>query len=74
MCACVRISRRKKSNRNFEQRINVEFCVILGMGASESCAVLSEEYDTEAVKNSSIFSGINGSKGGPENAQLQRNR
>jgi fructosamine-3-kinase len=38
-----------------EQRINVEFCVKLGKDASDTCAMLSEAYGGETMKESKCF-------------------
>jgi hypothetical protein len=43
------------SNRNFEQQINVTFCVKLRNSATEACEMLSEPKGTEAVNTSSAF-------------------
>jgi hypothetical protein len=43
----------KITDRFLEQRINIKFCVKLGENVSGTCAVLSEAYGGEAMKNSS---------------------
>jgi hypothetical protein len=50
------------NDRYLEQRIYNKFCVKLGEDASDTCAMLSEAYGGEAMKNSSVLSDINGSK------------
>jgi hypothetical protein len=45
-----------------EQRINIKFCVKLGKNTSDTCAILSEAYGVEALKNLCVFSGIDGLK------------
>jgi hypothetical protein len=42
----------KMSDRFLEQRINVKFGVKLGRNASDTCAMLSEAYGGEAMKES----------------------
>jgi len=37
-----------------EQPINIKFCVKLGKNASDTCAMLSEAYEGEAMKKSSV--------------------
>jgi len=39
------------SDRFLEQRVNIKFCVKLGKNTSDTCAVLSEAYGGEAIKN-----------------------
>jgi hypothetical protein len=36
-----------------EQRINITFCVKLGNNASDTCVILSEAYEGEAIRKSS---------------------
>jgi len=43
------------SDRFLEQRINIKFCVKLGKNASDTCAIPSEAYGAEVMKNSSAF-------------------
>jgi hypothetical protein len=44
----------RMSDRFLEQRIKTKFCVKLGKNASDTCAILSEAYEGEATKNSSV--------------------
>jgi hypothetical protein len=46
---------RKMSDRLLEQRINIKFCAKLGKIASETLQMLTEAYDADSVKKSSIF-------------------
>jgi hypothetical protein len=59
---CFRVSSQKTSDRFLEQRINVKFCAKVGKNASDTCAVLSEDYVGEAMKSHVFLSGIHGSK------------
>jgi len=43
------------SDRFLEQRINTTFSVKLEANASDICAILSEAYGCEAMRNSSVF-------------------
>jgi hypothetical protein len=43
------------SDRFLEQRVNVKFPVKLENNASDTCAMLSEVYGGEAMKESSVF-------------------
>jgi hypothetical protein len=45
----------KMSHQNTVQRINIKFCAKFREIGSETCAVLSEEYGTEAVNKSTVF-------------------
>jgi hypothetical protein len=45
-----------------EKKINIKFCVKLGKNAGDICAMLSETYRGEAMKKSSVLSGINCSR------------
>jgi hypothetical protein len=45
----------KMSDWFLEQQINIKFCMKLGKIASDICAVLSEAYGGETLKNSSVF-------------------
>jgi hypothetical protein len=60
----VNISSQKMSNLNFEQSININFCLKLGKSTSEMCAVFSETCGTEAMKKSSVFEWHKQLKGG----------
>jgi hypothetical protein len=42
-------------DKNFEQRINITFCVKTGKGASETLSLLTVAYDEYAMKKSSVF-------------------
>jgi hypothetical protein len=57
------------SDRFLEQRINIKFCVKLGKTASDTCAMLSEAYEGEAMKKSSIFEWHKQFKEGRENVE-----
>ena len=41
--------------QNTKQRINVKFCAKFGKIDSETCIMLSEDYDIEAVSKSTVF-------------------
>jgi hypothetical protein len=41
--------------QNKEQRINIKFCAKFRKIGSETCIMLSEEYDMEAVNKSTVF-------------------
>jgi len=43
------------SDRFLEQRTSIKFCAKLGQNASDNCAMLSEGYGGEPVKESSVF-------------------
>jgi hypothetical protein len=45
------------SDQFLEQWINIKFCVKLGKNASDTCAMLSEAYEGEAMKKSSVCNG-----------------
>jgi hypothetical protein len=45
----------KMSDRFLEHRISITFCVKLGKNASDPCAMLSETYGGEDMKNSYVF-------------------
>jgi hypothetical protein len=49
------------SYRVLQQRIYLKFYVKLGNNASDTCAMLSEAYEGEAMKMSDVSPGINGS-------------
>jgi hypothetical protein len=42
-------------DRLLEQHINIKFCTKLGKSVSESLQLLTEAYDANAVKKSSVF-------------------
>jgi hypothetical protein len=52
----------KRGDQFLRQQINIKFCVKLGKNASDTCAVLSSTSGGEAMKKSSVLSGINASK------------
>jgi hypothetical protein len=43
------------SDKNLEQRINVEFCVKIGKSDSETLALITLVYDEYATKKSGVF-------------------
>jgi len=43
------------SDKNLEQRINIQFCVKIGKSASETLALLTVAYGEYATKKSSVF-------------------
>jgi ribosome maturation factor RimP len=43
------------SDRLLEQRINIKFCAKLGKSASETLQMLTEAYETDSMKKSSVF-------------------
>ena len=45
----------KVSDKNLEQRINIEFCVKIGNSASETLALLTVAYGEYAMKKLSVF-------------------
>jgi uncharacterized metal-binding protein len=45
----------KISGRILEQRINVKFCVKLWKYARDTCAILSEAYEADAMKSDFEF-------------------
>jgi len=52
-----------------EERINIKFCLKLRKNANDSCAMLSEAYGGEAMKNSSVFEWHKRFKEGRENVE-----
>jgi hypothetical protein len=50
----------ERSDRFLEQRINITFRVELRNSACDTYAMLSEAYRGEAMKKSSVLSGMNG--------------
>jgi hypothetical protein len=52
----------KVSDKDLEQRINVEFCVKIGRCDSETLALLTVAYVEYAVKKSVFMKGIGGSR------------
>jgi hypothetical protein len=47
--------RKKMSDKNLEQRINIKFCVKIGKRGSETLALLTVAYGEYATKKSSVF-------------------
>jgi len=71
----------KVSDKNLEQRINIQFCVKIGKGAREKLAILTEAYGEYALKKSSVFEWHRRFKEGqeyvqddPRSGQLQTKR
>jgi hypothetical protein len=48
------MSRRKMSDWFLEQRINIRFCVKLEKNSNDTCVMLSEAYEEQAMKKSSV--------------------
>jgi hypothetical protein len=48
------------SDKNLEQRINIEFRVKVGNSAGETVAILTVAYGEYAMKKSTVFNGIGG--------------
>jgi hypothetical protein len=53
------------SNRFLEQRINIKFRVKLRNNASDACAMLSEAYEGEAMKESIFLMTLTVQRGSP---------
>ena len=69
------------SDKNLEQRINIQFCVKIGKSASETLALLTVAYGEYAMKKSSVFEWHRRFKEGqeyvqddPRSGQLQTKR
>jgi hypothetical protein len=58
------------SDKNLEQRINIKFRVKIGKSASETLALLAVAYGEYALKNSSVFSGLGGSRKGEKMCEI----
>jgi hypothetical protein len=43
------------SDRLLEQRINIKFCAKFGKSVSDTLQMLTEVYDADAMKKSSVF-------------------
>jgi transposase len=52
-----------------EERINIKFYVELGKNARDTCAMLSEAYEEEVMKKSSVFQWHKRFKEGRENVE-----
>jgi hypothetical protein len=57
------------SDRFSEQGINIEFCMKLRKSASYTCAMLSEAYGEESMKNSSVSEWYKWFRKGRENVE-----
>jgi hypothetical protein len=60
----------KMSGKNLEQRINIKFCVKIGKSANETLALLSVAYGEYAMKKSSVFNSIGGSRKGKKMCKM----
>jgi transposase len=57
------------SDESLEQRINIQFCVMIGKSASEALALLTAAYGEYAKKKSSVFEWRRRFEEGPEDVQ-----
>jgi hypothetical protein len=52
------------SDKNLQQRLNINFCVKIGKSASETTALLIIAYSEYAMKKSNVLNDISGSRKG----------
>jgi uncharacterized metal-binding protein len=57
------------NERYLWKKIDIKYCVKLGKNASDTCAMLSDNYGREDMKNSSVFKWHKSFKEGREDVE-----